>query len=455
MKRRTLWLLLAASVSAQAQPAANGLEALLQQVQQAAQQQAALSAQRERQFLQARDRQAQLLAQAQAEEKAAQARADKLRAAYDANQKTISELQQKLASSSGDRGQLDAAVRDAARDFRELAGDSLVSAQYPQRLKTLDRLSDPQSLPSVADLRDFWFLLQQQLVASAQVARFDAKVVDVDGTLRPAVVTRIGEFTALSGDSALVLQPHSSELEVLRRQPAGFAAMARDYARSRAAVADMLVDPSRGKLLRLAAQRPTLLERIDQAGAIGYVIIAVGVIGLGCAVYQFFYLAVVGARVRRQLKRLDVPSADNPLGRVLGCLRDAAEEHDPEVLETRLSEAVLREAPRLERFQSFLRMVVAAGPLLGLLGTVTGMIRTFQVITEAGAADPKLMAGGIGQAMVATVLGLLVAIPNLFINSLLASRSRVLVQTLDEQSAGLLARRLEAQHERRHPELSR
>jgi biopolymer transport protein ExbB len=130
---------------------------------------------------------------------------------------------------------------------------------------------------------------------------------------------------------------------------------------------------------------------------------------------------------------------------VLGTFRgDAAQaEEDAEVVELRISEAVLREVPLLERFQPFLRLAVAAGPLLGLVGTVVGMIITFQSITESGQSDPRLMAHGIGAAMIATVLGLGIAVPLLFANAGLASLSRALVQTLDEQSTGLLAERLE------------
>jgi biopolymer transport protein ExbB len=104
---------------------------------------------------------------------------------------------------------------------------------------------------------------------------------------------------------------------------------------------------------------------------------------------------------------------------------------------------VLREVPLLERFQPFLRLAVAAGPLLGLIGTVVGMIITFQSITESGQSDPRLMAHGIGTAMIATVLGLGIAIPLLFANAGLASMSKGLVQVLDEQSTGLLAEMIE------------
>jgi biopolymer transport protein ExbB len=175
------------------------------------------------------------------------------------------------------------------------------------------------------------------------------------------------------------------------------------------------------------------------------VIIVVGVVGTLLALYQIFYLATVRGRVKNQLRFPNDPGLDNPLGRVLATFKGDAErlEKDAEVVELRISEAVLREVPRLERFQSFLRLAVAAGPLLGLIGTVVGMIITFQSITESGSSDPRLMATGISQAMIATVLGLGIAIPLLFANAWLSSMSRSIVQVLDEQSTGLLAEVME------------
>jgi biopolymer transport protein ExbB len=142
-------------------------------------------------------------------------------------------------------------------------------------------------------------------------------------------------------------------------------------------------------------------------------------------------------------------ASDNPLGRVLATFKgDAArlEEH-AEAVELRVTEAVLKELPRLERFQQFLRLSVASGPLLGLVGTVMGMIVTFQSITETGSSDPKLMANGISQAMIATLLGLGIAVPLLFANAWLASISRTIVQMLEEQSVGLLVARVDASKE--------
>jgi biopolymer transport protein ExbB len=206
-----------------------------------------------------------------------------------------------------------------------------------------------------------------------------------------------------------------------------------------------VVDPSRGVLLALYVQRPDFFERIEKGEAVGYVIIAVGVVGALCALYQFVYLIRVRLAVGRQLRRLDRPTTDNPLGRVLASFAGdpARIEEEAEVAELRISEAVLRELPALERFQGFLRLAVAAGPLLGLIGTVIGMIITFQSITESGSSDPKLMAHGIGQAMIATVLGLGIAIPLLFANAALGSLSDGVTQVLDEQSTGILAELVE------------
>ena len=193
------------------------------------------------------------------------------------------------------------------------------------------------------------------------------------------------------------------------------------------------------------SERPTVGERIERGEEIGYVIIVVGVLGVLAFVYQLLSLLFVRLGVSKQLKNLDNPTKNNPLGRVLLAFKGdpSRSDEDAEVAELRITEAVLREVPKLERFQAFLRLAVAAGPLLGLIGTVVGMIVTFQSITESGSSDPKLMAGGIGRAMIATVLGLGIAIPLLFANALLNSLSRGIVQILDEQSAGMLAESIE------------
>jgi biopolymer transport protein ExbB len=166
------------------------------------------------------------------------------------------------------------------------------------------------------------------------------------------------------------------------------------------------------------------------------------------ACWRLLYLGVVYFRIRQQLQHLQAPSLSNPLGRVLQSVQ-GIDLHDDELLQLKLDEAVLAEMPALERGNGVIKLLAATSPLLGLLGTVTGMILTFQAISLFGTGDPKLMAGGISQALVTTVLGLVVAIPLLFSHSIIAYLSRSMIQRLDEQCAGVLARSVEQQERAR------
>jgi biopolymer transport protein ExbB len=324
--------------------------------------------------------------------------------------------------------------------------NSLLSAQYPGRDQFFSSLAKAKSLPSLEQLERLWFEIQREMTESGRVVRFDAKIVDANGTSADAEVVRIGSFLAMSDGRYLNYLPSVGSLGVLPRQPSSdLTEAAHALEAARGGYVEAAVDPSRGVLLSMIVQRPNVVERIEKGEAVGYVIIAVGIIGVILAIYQTAYLIRVRVAVRRQLAQLARPTDDNPLGRVLGAIKTGPKqiEEDAEVVELRISEAVMREVPRLERFQAFLRLAVAAGPLLGLIGTVIGMIITVQSITESGSSDPRLMANGIGQAMIATVLGLGIAIPLLFMNAGLASLSRQVVQVLDEQSAGFLAEALE------------
>lgn len=445
------WAALALLSLAASAAAAQGLDKLVEEIRQGSREMAKINQEREARFLREKNRQAALLAEAERDRNAADARAKAAKARFDSAQTQIAALKQQLQTRIGDAGQMYAAISEAAGAFRGQAADSLVTAQFPDRLARLDALASARELPSVSEIEDLWFLYAQEIAEGGKVARFQAQVLDELGAPRTMEVTRVGLFAAMADGRYLAMQPENASLATLARQPGDYLGLIDDFveAAGDATLRPILVDPSRGALLRISGERPTLRERVGQAGMLGYIIIAIGVVGALLALYQLFYLVMVSRGVHRQLRDIGTPRADNPLGRVLGCLRDDPLERDPEVLETRLSEAVLRETPRLERFQPLLRMIVAAGPLLGLLGTVVGMIMTFQVITEVGAGDPKVMAGGISHAMVATVLGLLIAIPLLFVNSFLGARSRALLQVLDEQAAGLLARHLEALHDRR------
>jgi biopolymer transport protein ExbB len=452
-------LFAAAALLAPAQRAfaAQTLDELLEQTRQSRARQAEIHAAREREFLARREEQAKLLADARRARDEAEARSKALSAKFDANEVALAEQEERLTQRLGNLGELFGVVRQVAGDGSSIMYNSLLSAQFPKRDQFFSELGKAKDLPSIEELERLWFEIQREMTESGRVVRFPTTIVDADGKPAQAEVVRIGGFVAMSDGRYLNYLPSVGSLGVLARQPpsdlvefartlqaAGNASVPNGYVQA-------AVDPSRGVLLNMIVQRPTLEERIEKGEAVGYVIIAVGAIGALVALYQAIYLIWTRIAVARQLRRLDRPTTDNPLGRVLSAIEadPSTIEEDAEVVELRISEAVLREVPRLERFQSFLRLAVAAGPLLGLIGTVVGMIITFQSITESGSSDPRLMANGISQAMIATVLGLGIAVPLLFVNAGLSSMSRHLIQILDEQSTGLLAESLERSRQRK------
>jgi biopolymer transport protein ExbB len=431
--------------------AATDLEDLLQQTRNARTTQAKANAAREAEFLANRDKQAQLLADAKRERDAAEARSKQLSAEFDANEQRLAELDALLTQRLGSLGELFGVVRQVAGDTTAIMYSSLLSAEYPKRDEFFAELGKAKALPSIEELERLWFEIQREMTESGHVARFRGKIVDSNGVPTDADLVRIGGFVAMSDGRYLNYLPSVASLGVLSRQPdSTLTGLARGLQAAGGGYVTAAVDPSRGVLLQMIVQRPNWRERIEKGEAVGYVIIFVGVVATLLSLYQGVYLARTRLAVRRQLTRIEQPTPDNPLGRVLSSISPdpSTIEEDAEVVELRISEAVLREVPRLERFQAFLRLTVAAGPLLGLIGTVIGMIITFQSITESGSSDPRLMANGISQAMIATVLGLGIAIPLLFANAGLASMSRSLVQILDEQSTGMLAENLERTRQR-------
>jgi biopolymer transport protein ExbB len=281
------------------------------------------------------------------------------------------------------------------------------------------------------------------MTATGTVSRFDAPVVAADGLESQIEVVRVGPFTAMAGSEFLTYQPESHRFAELTRQPPGrYGRVAGDLAGSTAGYTRAVVDPTRGSLLAVLVQQPGLGETIEYGGLVGYVIIALASVGLLVAMGRLFRLSEIGRSVAKQKKNIERPHDNNPLGRVLMVYH-----HDPEVdketLQLRLDEAVLKEIPRLESGLGAIKILAAIGPLMGLLGTVTGMIITFQQITLFGTGDPKLMAGGISQALVTTVMGLVMAIPLLLLHSYLSSRSGNLVHLLEEETAGIIAEQAE------------
>jgi biopolymer transport protein ExbB len=434
--------------------AAQSLDALLEQTRETRAAEQKLRAEREARFNSNPGQQAQLLQEAVAARDAVKATSDGLSEQYKANEIRINELNGQLRQREAELGvgEVFGLARQVAGDTAAVVQQSLITAQFPgrpgeeTREEFLRRFSAEKNLPAMADMERLWFELQREMTESGRVARFTAPVVQPDGTSVSSQVVRIGPFNAVSPQGHLSYIPSLRALSLIGRElPGDVAEAGRDLLAATSGYVWTIADPGRGVILSLYAERPNVWQRIEKGELVGYITIAVGVTGAILWLYQFLYLVMVRIAVSWQLKHLDRPAANNPLGRVLLAFKGDPKrvEEDAEVAELRITEAVLREIPSLERFQAFLRLAVAAGPLLGLIGTVVGMIITFQAITESGSSDPRLMANGISQAMIATVLGLGIAIPLLFANAILATLSRAMVQILDEQSTGILAESLE------------
>ncbi len=413
---------------------------LLQAVKEEAEDASVRNAERLRRFSQDRDQRREMLQTLEGELAREQRRSQTFANRFDENEKAIQELQERLTIRIGNFGELFGVVRQVAGDAKGVLDASLVSAEKPGRGGRAGEIAQSRELPGITELKSLQLLLLEEMIDSAGVVRFDARFTDAAGVQTEGEIVRVGSFNLVHGNQFIEFQPETGDLQALPRQPASrFRNLAEAVYEAEQGTVPMAVDPTRGQLLGLFVQTPSVTERIRQGSYVGYTIIAMGLAGLGVALWR---LAVLHRVRRAVLKQLRSPEADdgNPLGRILK-LYQVSKDKTLDALSLTLDEAIMRETPALERYQGIIKVFAALAPLLGLLGTVIGMILTFQQLTLFGTGDPKLMAGGISQALMTTVLGLVVAIPLILLHSLVTSTSRNLVEILEEQSVGLVARR--------------
>lgn len=421
------------------------LDQLLASVRQQQQQQRALNKQREQQFLRDKKQQQALLAKARRKFERGQRENQPLVSATERNQEKIAKLKKQLENVVEDMGDLSSTFREFAGDFSAVLQESMITVQFPGRSETMRAMAANKSQATIDEIESLWLFLQEEMTQAGKITQFEAPVVAADGSARQRIILRVGTFSAFSGSEFLRYIPETGELLVLSRQPATRHRRAVEtFATSPGAIESLSLDPSRGNLLGMLSYTPSVAERVDQGGVIALIILGLGAVGMLVTFWRGIYLAIVSFRIKRQLIRVDKPDLSNPLGRVLLSVQGVSLDEE-ELLQLKLDEAVLTEVPALERGNGVIKLLAATSPLLGLLGTVTGMILTFQAISLFGTGDPKLMAGGISQALITTVLGLVVAIPLLFSHSIIAYLSRSIIQRLDEQCAGVLARTAEGQ----------
>lgn len=383
--------------------------------------------------------------QARAELAALEAEARTRKTAIIETDRQLEQLRSEFSQQAGELSDTSSTVRQAARTLLTRLQGSLVSAQFPDRLIPLEAIGNTDGLPTIEQLQTLWLTLLQELVESGKISRFDTLLIGSDGRSSKRPVLRVGVFNAVSQAGFVSLE--QQRLQLLPRQPdsklvsIATAFFDRSGDSAGGTPQAMVIDPTRGEWLALLVQTPNRWERLQQGGSIGFLILGLGAAGLLLGLWRLLALALTARRMEWQLKQPQNPNANNPLGRVLASYAGpATDDQAQQDIEAQLHEAVLREIPRLSRGQTLLKLLAGVTPLLGLLGTVTGMIVTFQAISLFGTGDPRLMADGISQALMTTILGLGVAIPLLFLHSGVLSRGRALIQILDEESAGLIVR---------------
>ena len=429
-------LLLAALLPVAALATGEDVDALVESVRQEALREAAFEEERIQRFLDERERKVEMLQDARAQLAAANRRADQLRAEYEENEQTLTEYEASLRERAGDLNDTFAIVRQAALSADGVMASSLVAAEDVDRSTFLQDLGKGEFTPSIDDIKRLWTMVMTEVSESGKVINFNATVIKPQGDETEQVVTRAGVFNSVSNGAFLRYLPASGKLVELSRQPAPrFQGMARDLQDATSGVVGMALDPSKGAILSLMVQSPDLGERVDQGGAIGYLILILGALGV---------IIVIQRGISNLLARKAIDNhaagtqedGKNALGRLQKVVADMQGE-DTESIAIRLDEQLAEESSRLNRGLPTVAVLAAVSPLLGLLGTVTGMIETFQSITLFGTGDPKLMSGGISQALVTTQLGLAVAIPLVLFHSLLVGRANRLVERLGKYSSDM------------------
>ena len=440
-----LLITLSVPVAGLAADEALSMSKLLQQVKEGRSKDAAENKKREKAFIAEKARQVARIRQAMADVEALESRSTELENQFNANELLVEEKRKQRDERLGSLKELFGHLTGAAADTRSRFRNSITTSQFPDRETFLSglikKMNSDTDLPTLEEIERVWFELLQEMTESGRVVKYSIAV----GTEKEREVVRVGLFNLVSNGDYLAYDSNSRSVSVLPRQPVGLAEGVTALQSSSNGVTPIGIDPTGaagGGFLKAIINTPTLEERWHQGRQVGYIITGVGAFAVLIALWRFLILTFTSIKIRLQLKREKIKT-NNALGRILKVAEDNRGS-DTESLELKLGEAILKESPKIQSGLSLLKIIAMVAPLLGLLGTVTGMIIVFQAITIYGAGDPKAMAGGISSALVTTVLGLIVAIPTLLMHTMLYAKAKNLLHILEEQSAGIVAERADS-----------
>ena len=380
-------------------------------------------------------------AQLEAKRTSVQNATDVLTKTFSDNENKLARLEEKLRLETGSLGELFGVVRQNAKELGAELSSTVNSVDRAEHTATVEQIIDAKSLPSMPQLSGLWMSMVEQIQASSELSKSQIAFINGEGNTQNVDAYRLGSIGLVTDQGYVSWNTQREDAIAYLKQPENGPTLTSLSSLANGEVANVVVDPSRGFMLEQLALTPSLTDRLQAGGVVGKVILGLLAIGLIIALVRGVSLSIARQKIRAQLKNPE-QAGDNPLGRVLA-VYNKEQNQTVEALELRLLEAVVDEQTHLEKGLSMLKLLAALAPMLGLLGTVTGMINTFQAITLFGTGDPKLMAGGISTALVTTVLGLVVAIPTVFVYTLLNTRSKSLLVILQEQSAGIIAERSE------------
>ncbi|EGQ8120416.1 MotA/TolQ/ExbB proton channel family protein [Vibrio cholerae] len=441
MTLRKTTLALALSLPFAFASVANASNSLVQQATQEKAQQQQHNQQREAGFVQTAQELQAAKAELLAERNRLQKEADQLSSQFSDNENTLARLEETLRLETGSLGEMFGVVRQNAKELQSELDQSVTGVEPRAHQQSIDEVVAAKTLPSMAQLRGLWQAMSEEIRASGQVQTTEIQWLNGQGETQTVPALRLGSLGLISEQGYVKWDNARQQALSYQQLPSDFPTFSHIRTLVDGDVVTMKVDPSRGVLLEQLALTPTFSQRLQAGGVIGNVILVLLGVGLIIALYRGAILATLRQKIKAQLKNPEQPG-NNPLGRILA-VYNKEQQRSVEALELRLLEAVVDEQNHLETGLSMLKLLAALAPMLGLLGTVTGMIETFQVITQFGNGDPKVMAGGISMALVTTVEGLIAAIPMLLAHNILSAQAEAIRNILEKQGIGLVAQQAE------------
>jgi len=366
---------------------------------------------------------------------------DVLTQTFSDNENKLARLEEKLRLETGSLGELFGVVRQNAKELGAELSSTVNSVDRAEHTATVDQIIDAKSLPSMPQLSGLWMSMVEQIQASSEISKSQIAFINGEGNTQSVDAYRLGSIGLVTDQGYVSWNTQREDAIAYLKQSSNGPTLASLSSLANGDISNVVVDPSRGFMLEQLALTPSLTDRLQAGGVVGKVILGLLAIGLIIALFRGISLVIARQKIRAQLKNPE-QAGDNPLGRVLA-VYNKEQNQTVEALELRLLEAVVDEQTHLEKGLSMLKLLAALAPMLGLLGTVTGMIETFQVITQFGNGDPKVMAGGISMALVTTVLGLVAAMPLLLAHNILSSQAENIRNILEKQGIGLVAEQAE------------